>query len=394
MPGIDDELDVLFVVTPEEFTATRDALVKQLRAEKQRDRAAEVAKMRRPTPAVWALNQTARTQPDTLSSLRAAGRSAEAAQAELLNGGPLEAFNAAVQQRRELTTALVTAALQLLRKRGVVADSVVRDLRSALELASLDQAGGELLSTGRLEVLPTLAMSMFEQSKPAGSTESLVGLATTEHSATQQSGTEQSETEQSGTEPDGATATAGAFPALRLVPPYRDNDDQEGKSDLDQLAGEQLAREDRQREQAAKEAAEKLRLQKEAADSHRLLAAQNLQLAEQHLQQAEQDVQGRSVDAAVVQQRYGDAANEVASIRHQIEDLQAKLAVVELFRDEQERQYESALGDLETAETARQKIEFLRNTARQLFKEAEAAAATVGVAMPVSSTSDDESPNP
>ena len=64
-----DPLDELFTAVPTEFVARRDELVKQLRAERRRDEANEIKRLRRPTASVWALNQLAREHPDEVAEL-------------------------------------------------------------------------------------------------------------------------------------------------------------------------------------------------------------------------------------------------------------------------------------------------------------------------------------
>ena len=59
----------LYSAAPEEFVAARDALVKELRAAKDRDTAAEVARLRRPSVPDWALNVVATAHPDAVNDL-------------------------------------------------------------------------------------------------------------------------------------------------------------------------------------------------------------------------------------------------------------------------------------------------------------------------------------
>src|SRR5438067_948540 len=51
----------VFAAPPEEFVRVRDALVKELRGAGHAAEAKEVAALRRPTTAVWAVNQLSRT---------------------------------------------------------------------------------------------------------------------------------------------------------------------------------------------------------------------------------------------------------------------------------------------------------------------------------------------
>src|SRR4051812_17139068 len=57
------DIDELYTVDPSEFVARRNALAKELRAAGDRDAAAEVSKLRRPTVVAAALNQLARRNP-------------------------------------------------------------------------------------------------------------------------------------------------------------------------------------------------------------------------------------------------------------------------------------------------------------------------------------------
>src|SRR4051812_28617732 len=62
--GVDDRADALFAVPLEDFVAERTALARALRAEGDRPAATAVGKLRKPTPAAWALNRLARSDPD------------------------------------------------------------------------------------------------------------------------------------------------------------------------------------------------------------------------------------------------------------------------------------------------------------------------------------------
>ena len=79
---LDARLDELFAPEPKDFTATRDALVRDSRPPTATDEAAEVKALRKPTVAVAAVNRVARTHADQVAALveigdrarRAAGR--------------------------------------------------------------------------------------------------------------------------------------------------------------------------------------------------------------------------------------------------------------------------------------------------------------------------------
>ncbi|MDP8988077.1 MAG: hypothetical protein M3N11_06985, partial [Actinomycetota bacterium] len=59
-----DGLDQLYELEPRHFVAARDRLVRELRAAGERQAAAAVKGLRRPTVVAWALNQVARAHPE------------------------------------------------------------------------------------------------------------------------------------------------------------------------------------------------------------------------------------------------------------------------------------------------------------------------------------------
>ena len=70
---LDARLDELFAAPPDGFVAAREAIVKELKQAGRRDEAAVVHALRRPTVAVWGVNQMARARPDHLAALVSAG---------------------------------------------------------------------------------------------------------------------------------------------------------------------------------------------------------------------------------------------------------------------------------------------------------------------------------
>ena len=80
------DVDELFTVAPEEFVATRNALVKALRTAGQKDEAAEVASLRRPSPSDWALNVAAHRHADDVSALLDAAADLRRIQAGAIEG--------------------------------------------------------------------------------------------------------------------------------------------------------------------------------------------------------------------------------------------------------------------------------------------------------------------
>jgi hypothetical protein len=145
----------LYELDPKEFTAARDRLAAELRKAGDREAAAEVKALRRPTVTAWALNQLARRHGDEVRMLVAASAEVARAQVEASGGGDAATFRKLTRERRELVHRLAGTAAALLDEREAGSGAGRRDaLVSALESASMDEEGGEALLAGRLATEP------------------------------------------------------------------------------------------------------------------------------------------------------------------------------------------------------------------------------------------------
>src|ERR671914_2647188 len=77
----------LYGLPLEDFTRERDATARELRKAKERDAAATVAKLPKPSQAAWAANHLARERRDLVDALLAAGDALREAQDAALSGG-------------------------------------------------------------------------------------------------------------------------------------------------------------------------------------------------------------------------------------------------------------------------------------------------------------------
>ena len=141
--------DELFEADPREFVAARDQLAKQLRADGERDEAARIKALRRPSVAAWALNQVARHQPAAVRELLDTVGQTRAAQDEVLGGGERDALRAALAQRRHALHRVLDAARGQLEASGRSADAATREIESALQ-GALDETFIESLQRGEL----------------------------------------------------------------------------------------------------------------------------------------------------------------------------------------------------------------------------------------------------
>jgi hypothetical protein len=140
----DEPTDALFALEPKDFTAARDALAKQLRADGDRDAAAAVKALRRPTVAAWALNQVARDDASVIHDLLGAAGTLRTAQADALRSGDPDELRAATRQWRDAVQAATEVAVSR------TTESQRDDIIATLEAALADHAVAEALRAGRL----------------------------------------------------------------------------------------------------------------------------------------------------------------------------------------------------------------------------------------------------
>ena len=147
------EPDDLYGLPLDRFVAERAALAKALRADGRRAESSDVAGMRKPSVAAWAVNQLVRTQSRALQGLFGAGDALGEAQTELLAGrGDGRALRAAGERERAAVERLVDTARGLLTSQGQeLSATVVERVADTLHAAALDEGAREHVREGRLE---------------------------------------------------------------------------------------------------------------------------------------------------------------------------------------------------------------------------------------------------
>jgi hypothetical protein len=148
--------DDLYTLDPEDFVAARDELVRDLR-KSDPDAAKEVAKLRRPTVAAWAVNTVSRAHPGEIEALLDAGKRLRKAQEKAL-GGDAGALRAATEERR---TAVATVADLVAEVLGDRAPAQAGAVSATLEAATVDEEVAELVRTGRLDKERSAAAAGF-----------------------------------------------------------------------------------------------------------------------------------------------------------------------------------------------------------------------------------------
>jgi hypothetical protein len=146
---LDDALAELYGVGLDDFAAERTRLARELRAAGQKDDAAAVAKVRKPTLAAWVLNQLARRNSREVDLLLHAGHRLRQSQAGVVRGGGREAYEQARQAEAEALRHLGREAAVLLRSaRGGATDATLAQVVNGLRAAAVSDEGRERLARG------------------------------------------------------------------------------------------------------------------------------------------------------------------------------------------------------------------------------------------------------
>jgi hypothetical protein len=181
--AVDEALAALYSESPEDFVAARNRMVRELRARGERDLAARVAALRRPTLSLWLANRLHEAAPDQLEELLAAGGELQAAQAAAAGGdaGARRRFRELIGRHSQLIDGLVRRGLGLAEERGHGAgDEVSRRLAATLRAASTEPGeSGRRLLEGRLAAEPEaggFGLVSGPAPGPAGETEAAGAL--------------------------------------------------------------------------------------------------------------------------------------------------------------------------------------------------------------------------
>ena len=146
------ELDDLYGVPLDRFVPERAALVRALRSAGEREQAAAVAALRKPSVAAWAVNQLVRTHRAEVDGLLRAGDALREAQAGVLSGGAdARDLRSAADQERRAVSDLVDTARGLLSSSGhELSATTLERVADTLHAAALDDDARGQVSDGRL----------------------------------------------------------------------------------------------------------------------------------------------------------------------------------------------------------------------------------------------------
>ncbi|MGH9084590.1 MAG: hypothetical protein ACRDYW_03985, partial [Acidimicrobiales bacterium] len=140
------DADDLYGLAPSEFIAARDALARRLRAEGDREQAAVVKALRRPSATAAALNLAARRHPDILQLALDAGQQLRVATEDAL-AGDAGGLRAATAEERAASGRFLTAAEAFL---GSASPDARQRMGATLRAALLDDEVMDALQRGVL----------------------------------------------------------------------------------------------------------------------------------------------------------------------------------------------------------------------------------------------------
>jgi hypothetical protein len=151
MAPLDDELQALYAVHPEDFVRARTDLVRRLRKDGRRDDADVAAKLRRPSATAAALNRVARDEPHLLEALLNEGARLRDAMQRAVQGNAVDVRPSQLAERRA-ADAVVGAARRRLEELGQRdSDAAAQRINNTLRAAALDESLAQRLRRGMLD---------------------------------------------------------------------------------------------------------------------------------------------------------------------------------------------------------------------------------------------------
>ena len=145
---IDEAVDRLYALPPDQFIASRDAAAAAAKASGETKLAADVKRLRKPTVSAWAVNLLSRRAGDTLKALIELGPRLGKAQ----RLGRRDELRSLAEARHGYVTALVAAAGAALAEHGqTMSSAIALDVESTLAGALAEPDVAEAVLAGRLD---------------------------------------------------------------------------------------------------------------------------------------------------------------------------------------------------------------------------------------------------
>lgn len=158
--AVERALESLYRAPPKDFTRTREAIARRLRAEGDDGGAKLVRARRKPTQIAWVLNELSRRDADGIAELVDEGRMLAREQRRALSGEETGAFRASVARQRAVVGKLTREAMALMKELGLEPSGHMDEIASALQAGLADASVGVALEQGRLERAPEPAATV------------------------------------------------------------------------------------------------------------------------------------------------------------------------------------------------------------------------------------------
>jgi hypothetical protein len=297
------DVDRLYAVPLEDFVAERKQVAKELRAAGDREAAAEVAKLPKPTPPAWALNRLAREEPDAVAEwLDAAATLREA------SANPGAGLREAMAGHREATRKLLATVRDRTRPAGrPLSEPMLDRVRDLLQAATADPEQAEALRRG---VIVEPAGEAAEAGEPPALTAAGEGDEAADRGAAPRASSRA----------DAKRAAREATPAAPREPSSADAKRAAKEREAERKArekAERLAELERHVEAAEDELA---RLRDEAAEREAAAAA-----ADERLDEARRALHRSESEAAAARDAADEASAAVATAERELQQLARQL---------------------------------------------------------------------
>ena len=167
--SVEVERQRLYGLPLAEFTAERNKVARELRAQGRREDAAAVAGLPKPTLAAWAINMISRTRRREVDLLLDSGKRLYDAQRANLESGERANLDRARRSFDEATAEATRSAREVLGER--VTQATLERIAETLRSAALTPEGRELLATGLLtKELSSTGWELIADLEPEAST--------------------------------------------------------------------------------------------------------------------------------------------------------------------------------------------------------------------------------
>jgi chromosome segregation ATPase len=146
----EERLADLYEAPLEAFTAERDKLVRDLRADGEPELAREVGALKKPTRPAWAVNQGVRADPRAAARLAEAGERLASAQGSVLQGKGRDQLRAAMAEEQAAVEAMLEAIRSGIAESGNLSNAVLDRARDTLAAVAGDAELRAEFTAGRV----------------------------------------------------------------------------------------------------------------------------------------------------------------------------------------------------------------------------------------------------